>query len=951
MNFISIRKKLIRQVSRILIGSFIVVLSIVAGNIFLTAKENLAKSETYIRSSLEAKASILVSNNSKALTGMAEDYAFSAVKELVSSTVSADKDIVYGIYMDAEQVPWVNASRENPEGNVTPGEALEDNLSKWASGLAALEFRKTDIEGDEVLEFAAPVVVDEETLGIIRYGLSTSSMRQALAEEIEAAKRSALIALSALLGINALAIIFGFILTRKMADRITSPLESLTASAGKISKGDYTTEIKVSSNDEIGTLAENFDSMRTKIQKKIHDLSLLNTCGEDLALVEKREDAYKTVIKMLNRQFDTENCWVFDAESNSMLIKTGGAKDIEENIVKELVAQASQKMTPFTITGLAAGNEHLSGGLVLPLIDEDSVKEIIVASLKNSDRETDSSEIEFCQSLSRMLFITISNIALGDVIREHARTLEHKVEERTAELRAKTNDIQSMMEHMHQGLFTIMENGLIHNEYASYCEKIFETKEIAGTPAMSLLFSKSDVGTNSLDQIKTAVDSIIGEDELMWEFNSHLLISEFKINLDDTTKILHLDWDPIILDGEIEKIMVTVRDVTKLKELESEAIEQKKELEIIGQILAVGSKEFDSFIQSSMEFVNSCEKVISETDDKDIEVLSVLFRNMHTVKGNARTYGFSHITDSVHNVESTYDNLRKDEDAKWDKATLLEELEVAKDDIKRYSDVARDKLNREVSEGEQTSIQTDSQRLDEILNSYQNLSTDKLPDPIKSHLRNTYDVLIEGQGMELSHIIEGIGGSIASIASELNKPSPSIQLDASNIVIKGKNQEIVRNVFTHILRNSLDHGIELPEEREKSGKTAQGKINVDAKVVQGKLVVVISDDGRGIALHKLKEKAIKNNALPNPDNASPESVANLVFSSGVSTAEKVSHLSGRGVGMDAVKKFITDIGGDVNITLDKAVKDCEGFAGFSIVLSFPPDFFIQKPSYLFEESA
>ena len=105
------------------------------------------------------------------------------------------------------------------------------------------------------------------------------------------------------------------------------------------------------------------------------------------------------------------------------------------------------------------------------------------------------------------------------------------------------------------------------------------------------------------------------------------------------------------------------------------------------------------FVNTSFEFIAECRELIQTTDEKDLDVIATLFRNMHTIKGNARTYAFDYITDSVHEVESTYDELRKQQEKVWDSKDLLAELVLAENDIKHYQMVAQEKLGYELEGG------------------------------------------------------------------------------------------------------------------------------------------------------------------------------------------------------------------------------------------------------------
>lgn len=180
------------------------------------------------------------------------------------------------------------------------------------------------------------------------------------------------------------------------------------------------------------------------------------------------------------------------------------------------------------------------------------------------------------------------------------------------------------------------------------------------------MFKRSTLSSDVIDAASTAVASIVGEDAMMYEFNSHLLVTELTLEFPDKpNKLIELDWDPIIDDQDDHQLMVTVRDVTALKALQAEAEGQKQELMIIGEILSVDADKFSDFIEGLASFVDKCRTIIEQTEQKDLGKLAELFRNIHTVKGNARTYGLKHITDTVHRIENTYDQLRKNEDMQW----------------------------------------------------------------------------------------------------------------------------------------------------------------------------------------------------------------------------------------------------------------------------------------------
>ncbi|MBY0565072.1 MAG: chemotaxis protein CheA [Hyphomonadaceae bacterium] len=140
------------------------------------------------------------------------------------------------------------------------------------------------------------------------------------------------------------------------------------------------------------------------------------------------------------------------------------------------------------------------------------------------------------------------------------------------------------------------------------------------------------------------------------------------------------------------------------------------------------------------------------------------------------------------------------------------------------------------------------------------------------------------------------------------------------LVTEGENTEVDKTVIerlsdpiTHMLRNAIDHGLETPEERSASGKSPEGVVRLAALHRSGRIVIEVSDDGKGINRPRVREIAV-NKGLIQPDaNLSDDEIDNLIFLPGFSTASAVSNISGRGVGMDVVKRSIQGLGGRISI--------------------------------------
>ncbi|KAA3502828.1 chemotaxis protein CheA [Rhizobium rhizogenes] len=141
------------------------------------------------------------------------------------------------------------------------------------------------------------------------------------------------------------------------------------------------------------------------------------------------------------------------------------------------------------------------------------------------------------------------------------------------------------------------------------------------------------------------------------------------------------------------------------------------------------------------------------------------------------------------------------------------------------------------------------------------------------------------------------------------------------LVTEGENTEVDKTVIdklaeplTHMIRNAVDHGIETPEKREAAGKNPEGTIKLSAKHRSGRILIELQDDGAGINRERVRQKAIDNDLIAADANLTDEEIDNLIFAPGFSTADKISDISGRGVGMDVVKRSIQALGGRISIS-------------------------------------
>lgn len=232
-----------------------------------------------------------------------------------------------------------------------------------------------------------------------------------------------------------------------------------------------------------------------------------------------------------------------------------------------------------------------------------------------------------------------------------------------------------------------------------------------------------------------------------------------------------------------------------------------------------------------------------------------------------------------------------------------------------------------------TSIRVDLDKVDRLVNmvgelviteamlraQIRDISVEKHPglvrgiDDLSQHTRELQEAVMSVRMQPVKSIFSRMPRIVRDLSAQLGK---DIRLETS-----GENTEVDKTVIeqlgdplTHMIRNSVDHGIESPEKRLEAGKPAQGTIHLSADHRGGRIVLEIEDDGAGINRPKVLAKAREKGLVAQDAILTDEECDNLIFHPGFSTADKVSNVSGRGVGMDVVKRNIESLEGTVKVT-------------------------------------
>lgn len=252
-----------------------------------------------------------------------------------------------------------------------------------------------------------------------------------------------------------------------------------------------------------------------------------------------------------------------------------------------------------------------------------------------------------------------------------------------------------------------------------------------------------------------------------------------------------------------------------------------------------------------------------------------------------------------------------------------------KDDDRRKTNYGRRKSD---SAGGTSSIRVGTDKIDELINMVGELvitqsmlgvlgdgfDMSKLEDlqdgltELERHTRQLQESIMRIRMVPINFVFSRFPRMVHDLSEKLGKKI-DLRISGETTELDKTVVEQIGDPLTHLVRNSVDHGIEMPEERSASGKPGMGEVHLNAYHKGGSIIIEISDDGAGLNCEKIRNKAISAGIISENDELSEERIHELIFHPGFSTADVVSDISGRGVGMDVVRKNIVRLGGNIEI--------------------------------------
>jgi len=510
-----------------------------------------------------------------------------------------------------------------------------------------------------------------------------------------------------------------------------------------------------------------------------------------------------------------------------------------------------------------------------------------------------------------LAFILTQSQVVGKNFAHAFRTAERLSRDLRVEVERQTRDAKTILLSVQQGLMTINADGTINDDYSRFVTQILNDKAPEKQNIRKLFLDRSDLSREAKDMTMTILETSVGEDAMNFETNAGNLPSTLRF---EGGRILEMDWQPVVNEKTdlVEKILLAIKDVTTLKALEAKNQKTQREIDIITRLLEISTERFMLFYKSSRELLEESRRLAGKTSGHNEETLRLLFVNMHTIKGAARTYHFSEITHAAHECEQYYADVQKGI-LTWDRQTSLDLLSDVETPVDEYFAINRYKLKREP---EENMARIDLKLVRDHILELQKMKRMDLDADLMPFVTRVKDTFFNIYFSDARVFFGDMTAKLPSLAHDLGKEPPEVVIRGANVGFTVDGAEILRKTFVHLLRNAVDHGLETPDVRVAKGKKANGTIFIDLREhPDGYLEIDLSDDGAGLRLDRIHEKAKNMRLFPDDRHPTVEEVADFIFIPGFSTAASVSEISGRGVGMDAVRQVLADVGGRIFIQL------------------------------------
>ncbi len=495
-------------------------------------------------------------------------------------------------------------------------------------------------------------------------------------------------------------------------------------------------------------------------------------------------------------------------------------------------------------------------------------------------------------------FIYLASRIFND-IKDYAVSM---LERRTGELKLMHDRLENLFGSMSQGVLTFDSKRQVEAAVSSRAQHIFGREKLEGADVAGLLFDGVEETTGEREGFETFVELVFDSPIADWSklvqyAPSHLQ----RPGPDGELQHLQLELRPVLdAAGKLERIMLLATDETERIRMETAAkaqdVAHRREVDELRRMVAGGAHLILQFLEVSKRRIQETEvsllrEVLTASD------VALAFQHVHTVRGEARTFQLTELSDVCCAIEEKLSPLR----ARVAGETIVTAPANIKEDLKQASallEEARKRLIEMSPVGEAVVDQVTVR---------------------KSHVAMLCDLIDRPEfGEEIRLAVAQLGarpfgectqrlpGAVAEWSSALSKATDVI-VDGRDEPVPAKLSEVLGGVLGHLARNAVAHGIELPGYRELHGKGARARLRLSCQRLKQGVCITVEDDGAGIDEARIRAVARETGL----DADLP--LGELLFAPGLSTAKDAGEIAGRGMGMGAVRQEVEAAGYRVEV--------------------------------------
>lgn len=491
-------------------------------------------------------------------------------------------------------------------------------------------------------------------------------------------------------------------------------------------------------------------------------------------------------------------------------------------------------------------------------------KNFKVRAVKTSDDELGQLTVAFNEMLAGIQ-------TRDEELTQHRGNLERLVDERTVQLSQRNSAMRLVLDNVEQGLATIEPSGELLSERSRVFDAWFE-----GSTGGETLAERLSQGNPTLRSWLQHGWSQVTDGF----FPTEVALDQMPRRIQVNGRHYQLGYKAMLAGEALKGVLLVVSDVTAEMERLRRDAEQRELISTFEHLMRDRS--------GTVEFFQECESLVGQVLHAEGRDRQSVLRALHTLKGNAGTYGVTSVAEAAHRLETELVGG----------ADLPTEAELS--ELSQIWRVFAERMSRLLGTDSEPVVEVALSELEALM---QAAASGAPGAQISGMLKR---LKLERAPVRLRRI----GDQARSLAQRLGKSSLRIDVQAQGDVRFDRQRwASFWAAFIHPIRNALDHGIETPEQRRAAGKSPDGRLSISVRGDAQAIVIELSDDGRGIDFEKVRAKA-KASGLPHETD---EQLVEALFADGVTTSDHATELSGRGLGMGALRAAAKALGGSVSL--------------------------------------